>query len=105
MTEKDVNAREIAVKNGWSTDKSFLKRVGNRIDVILKRIADCFHALSEQELVSYLKGHDHVAHLSPSMHDRQDTVNQLIELRLPPPELSPNPSKRLCSTLYGSMTK
>ena len=97
--------RERAVKNGWSTDRVFLKRVRNRIDAILKRMSDCFHALDEQELASYLKGHEHVAHLSPSMHDRQDTVNQLIKLRLPPPELSPNPSKRLCCTIYGLMTK
>lgn len=72
--------------------------------MFLKRTAHCFSALTEEEMSQYLKAHADVCRLSPSMKNRDKTVDQLIELRLPAPELSENSSISFRSILYELMT-
>ena len=105
ITQQGLDLKVTAQKHGWPTDTLFLKRIKKRMDVILKRTADCFSALTETELSAYLQGRKGVAHLNPSTKYRKRTVARLIQLRLPAPELSANPSKNLCSSLYELMAR
>lgn len=104
-TERDIDLKERARKHGWSTRGKFFRRVKYRMNTILQRTANCFSALTEQEMASYLKSHKEVCHLSPSMEGRQDTVKRLMELKLPAPELSSNPSESFCTALYQMLTR
>ena len=85
-------------------DKDCYQRVKHKSNVFLKRIAHCFAALTEEEMSMYLKGHGSVRRLSPSMKNRDETVDRLIELRMSAPELSIKSSKSFCSMLYELMS-
>ena len=101
----DVNLVERARQHGWTADENCRSRIRNKTSVFLKRTSHCFSALTEEEMSQYLKAHVDVCHLSPSMKNRDKTVDQLIELRLPAPELSVNSSTSFRSMLYELMTK
>ena len=103
-TEPNVNLIERARQHGWTTDENCRKRIRNKTSVFLKRTSHCFSALTEEEMSEYLKGHADVCRLSPIMKNRDKTVQRLIELRLPAPELSTHSSKALCGMLYGLMS-
>ena len=102
-TEPNVNLIQRAQEKGWATDRNCLYRIEYKTNVFLKRITHCFSALTESEMSKYLKGHVDVCHLSPSMKHRDKTVDRLVELRLPAPELSTNSSTSFRSMLYELM--
>ena len=103
-TEPNFNIIQRAQEHGWATDENSRRRIKSRKNAFLKRIADCFSALTEDEMAQYLEGHADVRRLSPSMKNRNKTVDRLIELRLPAPELSTNSSISFRSMLYELMT-
>ena len=103
-TEPNVNLIQRAQQHGWTTDENCRNRIKSKVNVFLKRTAHCFSALTEEEMSEYLKGHADVCRLSPIMKNRDKTVQRLIELRLPAPELSTHSSKALCGMLYGLMS-
>ena len=102
-TEPNVNLIERARQHGWTTDKNCRSRIKYKTSVFLERTSHCFSALTEEEMSQYLKAHADVCRLSPSMKNRDKTVDQLIELRLPAPELSTNSSTSFRSMLYELM--
>ena len=103
-TEPDVNIIQRALQHGWKIGQKCLNRVRHKVRVCLKRTAHCFSALTDEEMSQYLKGHPDVCHLSPSMKNRDKTVDRLIELRLPAPEWSTNLSTGFRRMLYELMT-
>ena len=103
-TQERVNIGQKARELGYPTDINLLARVRYRLDVILKRTADCFNALTEGELAAYLKKHKRVAHLD-ARKPRQAIVDTLIQLRLPAPKLYTKSSKSFRRTLYELMTR
>ena len=102
-TEPNVRLTQLARQHGWTIDDLCRKRVQWRVKTFLKRTAHCFSALTEEEMSQYLTGHADVRRLSPIMENREKTVDRLIELRLPAPELSTNSSRSFMSILYGLM--
>ena len=103
-TEPNFNIIQRAQEHGWTTDDKCRRKIRYKTNMFLKRIAHCFSALTEDEMAQYLQGHADVRRLSPSMKNRNKTVDRLIELRLPAPELSTNSSISFRSMLYELMT-